>query len=88
MGVLKNQMFRYMTHDPGDMTHGRHDNLKFGNTCDVERVPGKFINGAGGPYELHHHRLVNFFRCYLKLEAFVELCSQLSQKMTLCPGPP
>ena len=49
MGVLKNQMFRYMTHDPRNMTHGRHDNLKFGNTCDVERVPGKFINGAGGP---------------------------------------
>ena len=81
MGVLKNQMFRYMTHDPGDMAHGRHDNLKFGNTCDVERVPGKFINGAGGPDEFH--RLAIFsFSSYLRPEAFVELCSQLSQKMT------
>ena len=54
----------------------------------MERVPGKFINGAGGPDEFHHHRLVIFFSCYLRPEAFVELCSQLSQKMTLCPGPP
>ena len=72
VGVLKYQNFTDMRHDLLDITHGRHDNLKFGNTCDVERVPGKFINGAGGPDEFH--RLVIFISCYLRLEAFVELC--------------
>ena len=78
-------------------------------TWDVDRVPGKFISGAGGPNEFQqsflilqnemlrcdHHRqfykLLNHdeeqlaifsFSSYLRLGAFVELCSQQSQRMT------
>ena len=37
------------------VSHERHDCLKFGKTWDVERVPGKFISGAGGPNEFQQY---------------------------------